>query len=164
MSKFTVRTYSPQEVQLVVGGYLVAGWDNITISRTSPLFRTVQGIRGKHTRVKSGDTSASLTFALAQTSQSNDVLSQIAALDDVNGTGRLVLTLKDNSGGTVIASDEGYITAYPETVFTGDIEMRLWNIQLQTTTTFNVGGNVKPMSGLLNSALNSATSFINGIF
>ena len=102
MAQMQVTTYSPQDVKLVIGGYTIVGWDSITISRLQETFKVIRGIRGKHTRASSGDTSATLTVSLVQTSPSNSFLTEIHRLDEERGTGRLELTLKDNSGTSVL--------------------------------------------------------------
>ena len=65
MAMVAVNTYSPTDVKLVIGGYTIVGWDNVTIARRSQGFITIPGIRGKHTRVPSGDTSATITLVLS---------------------------------------------------------------------------------------------------
>lgn len=157
-NSYTVATYSPSDVSLSFGGYSVVGWDNITISRTSPSFTTVKGIRGKHTRVPSGDTSATITLSIIQTSQSNDVLSEVHRLDIENGTGRLSITLKDGSGASVFSSDEAYIINYPETTYSGNLEMRNWTIFCQTTRSFIVAGNTNPQDSLFNTVINAVSN------
>lgn len=144
MAQMQVTTYSPQDVKLVIGGYTIVGWDSITISRLQETFKVIRGIRGKHTRASSGDTSATLTVSLVQTSPSNSFLTEIHRLDEERGTGRLELTLKDNSGTSVFNSNEAYIVSYPEATNTAGIEMRNWNIFCQTTGSYVVGGNTKP--------------------
>lgn len=163
-NSFTVNTYSPKDVSISFGGYPLAGWDSITISRNAPSFVTVRGIRGKHTRIPSGDTSATITVSILQTSPSNDVLSEVHALDLQYGTGRLALTLKDSSGKSVFSSDEGYIVAYPEVVFSGGFEYRSWTIYCQTTKSYVVGGNTYPQTTIFNSALDAINSATSNIF
>lgn len=157
-NSFTVNTYSPKDVILSFGGYEIAGWDNITIARTSPSFVTVKGIRGKHTRVPTGDTSAYISLNILQTSPSNYVLSEVLNQDEINGTGRISLTLKDNSGNSVFSSDEAYITGYPEVVFSGGFEYRSWSLFCQKTDSFTVGGNNYPETSLFNAALNAVSN------
>ena len=125
MAKMSISTYSPSDVKLVIGGYTIVGWDNVTISRRSQGFITIPGIRGKHTRVPSGDSSATITFSLIQTSPSNDVMSAIHELDLVEGTGRIALTLTDLSGRSVFNSIEAYIVGYPEVTFLGSLNIEL---------------------------------------
>lgn len=157
-NSFTVNTYSAKDVSLSFGGYQIAGWDSISITRTSPSFVTVKGIRGKHTRVPSGDTSATITVSILQTSPSNDVLSEVHRLDIENGTGRLDVMLKDSSGKSVFSSDEAYITSYPETTFSGGFEYRSWTIYCQTTKSYSVGGNSYPQTNLFNKALDAVSN------
>lgn len=157
-NSFTVNTYSAKDVSLSFGGYQIAGWDSISITRASPSFVTVKGIRGKHTRVPSGDTSATITVSVLQTSPSNDVLSEVHRLDIENGTGRLDVMLKDSSGKSVFSSDEAYITSYPETTFSGGFEYRSWTIYCQTTKSYNVGGNSYPQTNLFNKALDAVSN------
>lgn len=163
-NNFTVNTYSPSDVQLVIGGYLVSGWQSISISRRVESFRTIPGIRGKHTRVPSRDTAAMITFPIIQTSQANEVMSYIHELDIEEGTGRLALTLKDNSGKSVFSSDEAYITGYPAVTFNDGFEYRTWKIFCQTTKSFIVAGNTRGETSVFNTAVNEISNFANNIF
>lgn len=163
-NSFSISTYSPSDVQLIIGGYPVGGWQSISINRRTDSFRTIAGIRGKHTRVPSRDTSATITFPLLQTSPSNEVLSTIHELDILNGTARLSLTLKDGSGKSVFSTDEGYITGYPEVVFSGDFEYRVWKIFCQTTKSYSMAGNTRGETSVFDTAINEVSNFINNAF
>lgn len=148
-----VFEYSPQQVSLIIAGYEIKGWQTIRIARRVKTFQPIYGIRGKNTRVRNLDTSAIITLPIIQTSQSNDVLSDILALDSVRKTGRLAIMLKDGSGQSVFSSVEAYIDGFPETGYSGDIEMRLWTIQCQSTNSYHVGGNASAQESLLNDLL-----------
>lgn len=163
-NSFTVTTYSPGDVKLTIGGYQIVGWQNMTISRTVKGFNVIRGIRGKNTRVPNRDSSATIQFSLAQFSPSNDVLSYIHELDLEEGTARIALTLKDGSGGSVFSTNEGYITGYPVTTYSGGFEYRNWEIFCQTTDTYKIGGNTRPSTSLFDSAVSEATDFISNIF
>lgn len=154
-NKFTVDTYDPSDVTLIIGGYQIKVWESISIARSAPGFVTIRGIRGKNTRVRQNDTSAVIQVPILQTSPSNGVLSEIHSLDLQNGTGRIGLALKDSSGRSVFSSDEAYIVGYPETVFSGTFEYRVWNIFCQTTKSFRIAGNSRPSTSLFDSALSS---------
>lgn len=159
-NRFTVATYSPSDVQLVIGGYQLTGWETISIARSVEGFTQIRGIRGKHTRVRNADTSAIINIPLLQTSPSNDVLSTIHELDLENGTGRIALTLKDNSGRSLFSSNEAYITNYPDVVYSGQFEYRSWKIFCQTTDSYLVAGNTKPSTSIFDGALNEALNFV----
>ena len=163
-NSFTVNTYSPKDLILTIGGYQLTGWQSISISRTVKGFTVVRGIRGKNTRVPNVDTSATINISLLQTSQGNDVLSYIHELDLDEGTARIALMLKDNSGRSVFSSNEAYITGYPTATFSGQFEYRNWELYAQSTSSYVVGGNAKPASDLLDRGLSELGSFIDNIF
>lgn len=167
-NSFTVATYSPSDVELVIAGYSIAGWDSISISRRVDSFKPIFGIRNKHTRVRSGsattrDTSAMITFSLSQESMSNEVLSTIHERDIEEGTARLEITLKDKSGKSVFSSIEAYILAYPTSAFTNDFSNRDWRIFCESTSSYMVGGNTRPQTSVFDTAINAASSFVSSI-
>jgi hypothetical protein len=161
---FTVSTYSPTDVILNIGGYQVAGWMSIGITRNSRGYTVVKGIRGKNTRVRNQDTSATILVTLMASSQTNDVFSYIHELDMEEGTGRISLTLKDLSGSSVFSTSEAYITGYPAVSKTGQIENTVWEIFAQTTEDFFVGGNARPSTNMFDSAVSEASDFISNLF
>lgn len=165
---FSVSTYSPSDVALVIGGYTLAGWDRISIVRRTDSFKPIYGIRGKHTRVRMGgkdarESSAFITIVLSQESQTNDVLSDIHRQDIEQGTARIALTLKDSSGSSVFSSDEAYITNFAAAEFSNDFGTREWRIFCQTTETYNVGNNTRPQTSIFDTAINEVSSFVSGI-
>ncbi len=159
----SVVSYSPKDVQLIIAGYQVTGWQTISITRTNKGFTNIRGIRNKNTRLRNKDTSATITVSLMMTAQSNEVLSYIHELDLEQGTGRLVITLKDNSGKSVFSSNEAYITGYPAVTNSANIDYRNWEIFCQTTSTYLVAGNVRPTTSLFDGALNSLNNAISDI-
>lgn len=163
-NNFTVTTYSPKDVLLLIGGYQIVGWQSISISRSVKGFTVVRGIRGKNTRVPNRDTSATINVPLIQFSPSNDVLSYIHELDLDEGTARIALTLKDNSGRSVFSSNEAYITGYPTATYSGGFEYRSWEIFCQATDSYTIAGNTRPSTSLFDSALNEASDFVNNLF
>lgn len=168
-NNFTVATYNPSDVSLVVGGYTLSGWDRISITRRTDNFKPVYGIRGKHTRVRMGgkearESSAFITVVLSQESQANDVLSEIHRQDIEEGTARIALILKDSSGGSVFSSNEAYITNFAASDFSSDFGTREWRLFCQTTETYNVGNNTKPQTSILNTAIDEISSFVSDLF
>ena len=149
----TVNTYNPSDVYLIICGHQCTGWQDITVERSTPAFKHIKGIRGKHTRVRDVDSSAIITITVMQTSETNDILSEVHRQDIENGTGRLELSLIDRSGSTLISSIEAYITSYPSKTFSDTIEFIPWTIQCQSTESFVIGGNSQPNAPLLGEAL-----------
>lgn len=140
---FEVNTYSPSEVTLIVSGYQISGFKQISVKRNSPMFTLVKGIRGKNSRQRNRDTSCTVTVEVIQTSIVNDVLTQIVEQDLRTNSARLTLDLTDGLGSSKIESRDAFITGYPETTYSGDIVYRSWTIVCLSTDLFRVGGNAK---------------------
>lgn len=155
-------TYSPQDVRLVIGGYIFTGWTNITVTR-SKSFLPVKGIRGKHTRVQNQDTSATIVISLMQTTPGNDVFSEILTQDIINGTARVALTLADKSGTSIFSSNDAFVTGFPSATFSGQFQDRTWEIFCGTTSDYTVGGNSKASTSLAGSIISGAASILDNI-
>lgn len=154
---FNVNTYSPSDVTLAFGGYPLTDWNTISLVKNTAGYTAVKGIRGKNTRYRNTDTSATISFSCLQTGEANDIMSEIHRIDLQNGNARISLTLKDGSGSSVFHSSEAFITDFPETTFSGDFEYRIWTIYcLSSEADWNVGGNLE----VQNSLFNKATTFI----
>lgn len=163
MSTQAINTYNAADVELIIAGYKVYGWDKISLDRTVPGFTPYAGIRGKDTRVRNNKTSALLSLSIINTCPVNDVLSYVHELDLELGTGRLEITLKDNSGRSVFSTTEAYIMKYPQVEFNSDIGYRVWPIYCQTTSTWLVGGNTKPTTSLFDKITNLASDGIDTV-
>lgn len=159
----SINTYAPSDVDLLIDGYKITAWESIKIKRDVPSYTFVKGIRGKNTRIRTFNTSAILEISLLQTSQTNDIFSEIhkqdIAADDIDRAttadcARLVVSLKDKSGTSAFQSEDAYIVGYPELDFAQDFSTRTWAIQCLTTNIFKVGGNLKPTTDLIESIFN----------
>lgn len=152
---FSVNTYSPTDVTLAFGGYVLTGWNTINIQRVYAGMTPVDGINGKNTRVRNNNTAAVISFSCLQTGEANNILSQIHALDLQTGSARISLTLKDLSGSSIFTSSEAYILQYPEVVFSDSFEYRVWQIRCNTSDGWIIGGNLRPSTSLFDSALST---------
>lgn len=150
---FNVYTYNPADVYLIVAGYICTGWNKITISRSSPTFKIIKGINGKNTRVQTDDTSATITLDCMQLSDTNDIFSQIHALDIENGGARLDIMLVDKSGTSVYRSEEGFIEGYPQATYADSIGYTSWTIHCLSMDEYVVGGNIQPDNDVINQVL-----------
>lgn len=166
-----IYTYSPSEVDLIISGYKVTGWNSIAVSRTAPTFTMVRGIRGKNTRTRSRDTSAVIFIDVARTSAVNTVFSEVVRQDAQYGTGRLEVLLKDKNGKSLYSSNEAFIDRYPDDAFTTELNNRRWSITCLTTDEWNVAGNEAAQESLfsnitssIGSGVEKATDAISGLF
>lgn len=140
---FEVNTYSPSEVILSISGYQITGFDRISVTKNSPAFSMIKGIRGQNSRYRNRDSSCTISVDIIQTSIVNDVLTQILEEDLRTNSARMNLDLTDGLGSSKIESRECFIEDYPELVFSGDIGYRRWKLICLSTDTFKVGGNAK---------------------
>ena len=164
---FSVYTYSPSDVSFIIGGYALTGWGSIRVSRNSQVYTQVRGIRGKNTRYRNVDSSATITVSILQTEDANDILSNIVDLDSTFGTGRIALTIKDGSGTAILSSSEAFVAGYPEVVYSGGFEYRNWTIICNNTSQYTVGGNssaqesiFKKVEGLAKGAVDKISGFL----
>lgn len=162
---FNVNTYSPSDVTLAFGGYPLTGWNTISLRKNAPGFSAVRGIRGKNTRYRNTDTSATLSFSCLQTGEANDILSDIHREDLRTGSARISLTLKDGSGSSIFHSSEGFIVDFPEVVYSDGFEYRVWTIYcLSSEADWNVGGNLSPSDSLFSKVTNFVGDTLTSIF
>ena len=144
-------TYIPSKVDIEISGYKVSGHISVSVTLDTPAFRTIKGIRGRNTRVRTKSTSGVLRLEVLQTSQANDVFSEMLYKDIASGTGRQVIKIKDNSGSSLLFTDNAYIESFPELSFSMQAGTRVWvfNCLSIPLDQFNVGGNYKPTFDLL---------------
>lgn len=79
------KTYNADEVTVTFGGDLIEGFADgsmITIERNNPLLVRVAGTTGEQAYSRHADRSATVTIKLLQTSESNDVFADAAALNE----------------------------------------------------------------------------------
>lgn len=142
----SVFTYSPNDIAIEVAGFIVTGWNTITVTRNDAT-KIVRGIRGHNTRAVSLDTSCTISIELLQTSTANDVFGEILTQDRNKQTARVEVVIKDASGRAVIQSRNAYISNFPDIVYGPEILTRTWVIQCLDSN-WQVGGNESPLSKL----------------
>lgn len=150
---FNVATYSPSDVILDVSGYRITGFNEIRVTKNSPSFSLIKGIRGKNSRTRNRDTSCTITVDVIQTSIVNDVLSELLESDIRNGSTRLTLGLTDSLGSSKIVSKEAFIESYPELIYSSDITYRRWTIICASTDFFSVSGNSRSEGSSFSAAI-----------
>ena len=156
---FIVATYDPSQVELIVASHKVEGWSSITVTKDTPSFTKVQGIRGKNTRTRNKNSGCSIQVNLIQTSYSNNVFSEIVKQDRLSGKGRIEMLLKDLGGDSLLQSKEAYLVDYSPMGFSAEIGNRVWLIDCLSTFEYRAGGNVKSPAGIFNSAVGGASRY-----
>lgn len=137
-----VRTYSPDQVKVIVGPHAITGPGPetfVTIEEVSDGITSESGAYGDVARVVSTDTRHDITITLQQTSRSNDFLSALYARDRATGgDGTFPITVTDLRGGTLFAGVAWVVKRAPANFATG-LETKEW--PLQAVGSFTNGGN-----------------------
>jgi len=128
-----MKTYDPKKVILSIGGVQMQGFAEgtfITLERNSDAFTENSGSTGEETRTKSNNKFSTLTTTFVQTSPSNDVLSALAKLDELEGKGVVPVILKEIGGTTNAFSGAGYIKKKAAITYGKEISNREWRLTL----------------------------------
>jgi len=153
-----ISTYSPESVLLILGGAALTGWNSISISRDADQFNVIKGIRGKHTRSRNYDNSATIVLELPFSSDWNYILSQIVTQDSQSATGRCEILLKDNSGNSIFKTTQAYVRKFADVTFDATISSRIWSIQCLDVDVYTVGGSTSPAASLVSNVYNRVSS------
>jgi hypothetical protein len=139
------KTYNPADVTLSVGGKQISGYANGTflkIERDEDSWAKDTGADGETCRTKSNNRGGKITFTLMQSSASNQVLSALAALDEISGGGAVPVMVRDNSPGgkSLYFCEQGWILKPANSEFSKSATTREWVIDTGNLIV-NVGGN-----------------------
>lgn len=137
------KTYDPSQVAIIVGGFQITGFADgsfVTIARNADAFALYVGTDGEGTRAKSNNKSGRITLTLAQSSDSNAILSGIAAADELSNNGIVPVLIKDNSGVSLFAAETAWIVKSPDSEFGREVGTREWILETDNLAVF-VGGN-----------------------
>ena len=149
MASAYTSTFAPNDVTVVISqgdfSHVVSGFSEdsiVTIERNSDTFSLYTGADDTNTRIYQANTSGMITLPLQQTSNSNDILSQLYENDRASrdSSGMFAITVKDNSGRSVFFAEEAFIGRVPDASFGNSMNLREWQIQaVRLKVTF--GGN-----------------------
>lgn len=143
---FDVTTYDAGQLAIVFAGVPASGFADgefITCARNEPAFELEIGADGEGVRSKTNNRSGQMTLTLIQGSAVNDLLSQIANVDEnsPNGDGIGPFLVKDNSGRTIITASAAWIRERPEVSFARESSAREWVLETANLEFVNIGGN-----------------------
>lgn len=127
----SLKGYNPKDIVLVVGAIIVKGFGEDTmveVERDEDAFTKMVGADGETTRSKNANTTGQIRFTLAQTSESNQLLSALAALDEASGDGVVPVMVKDLGGASLAAAESGWVKKRPVMSFGKAAGTREWVI------------------------------------
>lgn len=146
MTTSALKTYSADEVSLSLAGYQIdsgfADGEFVSVEPAADDFTDKAGADGEVARAKTNDRRATAKVKVLQTSQANDLLSQLRTLDinAPNGAGVGVFLLRDRSGGLLVRAEKAWIQK-PPTVSRGrEIAEYEWTLRLAKAE-LNILGN-----------------------
>ena len=142
-----LNIYCPADVLIIVGGFMkISGYlDGSFLEMTKDIqpYRSRRTPDGTTARLYVNDKNYSVKFSLAQSSESNDVLTKIQQLDEITQRGYFPLLIKDLRGGSLFFSPAAWIEGIPTQVFSTNLEGRTWEIKA-TNVLNTIGGNETP--------------------
>lgn len=129
-----MKTYDPAKVLFSFGGQLITGYAPDTflrVERNEDGFSLVVGPGGEGARAKNNNKSGTITLTLMATSQANDLLSAIAAADDLAGTGAAPAFLKELNGTTLASAQNAWVKKLPTIERGAEVSTVEWVIECE---------------------------------
>jgi hypothetical protein len=124
-----IANYDPSKIVFIVGGVPITGFADGTFITIEPMtegFTSMVGSDGEVARTISTDNRLKITCALMQTSNSNQVLSNLYLVDRLSGRGVFAMLVEDLIGGTIMASGQSWIVKQATAKFGKTTESREW--------------------------------------
>ena len=137
-----MKTYDFKHYSVIFADTLIEGWapgTAVTVSPEGPGFTDQVGTDGNVVRERSNDRRVTVTFALMQTSESNDFLSDLYLADRelLNGRGPASLRIVDRFGSTVFEAAKAWIQKDPEATLDATATEREWEIRVAEMRPFH---------------------------
>ncbi len=138
-----MKTYDPDLISVVVGGYTLSGFADgtfVTVERDEDTWILSIGADGEGARAKSNNRSGTITITLMQSSDSNKILSDLATADELSNSGVFALLIKDSSGASLYSAETAWIQKPAASEFARELGTREWTIRTDNLIVY-VGGN-----------------------
>ncbi len=140
----TVKNWDPARIRITFAGAPISGFADgafVTARRRNPTWTMVSGADGETARSKSNDKTGEVVITLLQSSQSNDILSAQALLDELTGNGVSPLLIQDLNGTTLLQEETAFVQQPADVTLAKEIEAREWTL-LCSRLNMTVGGSV----------------------
>lgn len=129
-----LKVYDPANVVVTVNGILITGFPSgtfISFDQNADSFSLTVGCDGESCRAKSNNRSGRLTLTLLQSSNGNQVLSALHALDLVtpNGDAIFAVFIKDTLSTDTLLMEKSWIVRDPTKEFSNEVSNRAWIIE-----------------------------------
>ena len=144
-------SYSPEQVVVILSNnkfsHTLSGTADgtfISFERGVPRATLYVGSDNSAARVLRTNKSGTITFTLHQAAESNDVLSELARLDEESGDNSWLFSIqiKDLQGRSVLYASQAFIGNDPTMYYGTDLGTRVWTIEVVNADR-HFGGNSK---------------------
>ena len=153
--------YSPSDVTVSIAGiHIATGFAAdtfVNISKDIEPFEIQRAMDGSVQRIYKHDEGYKLDLTLAQSSQTNNVLSALYNIDTATRKGKFPVFVKDNKGSTTFFALTAWVNRIPDVSFGSTLATRTWTLQC-TQASLTVGGNAD--QNALERALDYGTSLL----
>jgi hypothetical protein len=139
-----IRTYDPNKVYVFAGPIPIGGFadgSSVKVIRSNDTFEKIEGIGGIISRSKTFNKSGEISFTLAQTSMSNDILSGLMLTDELSNSAIIPVTIYETGSKSLFVSAFAWIRRPTEVSFGKTLTDREWVFDAADIDIF-VGGNV----------------------
>ena len=139
------KYYDADQVTVTIAGIPLSGYADgefLSIEQESEDFTDVAGTDGEVSRSKTNDRRATITIMLMQTSDSNDLLSELSNLDrnNPNGAGVGAFLCRDRQGRALYQAQECWVQQPPDVSMDRGATSREWTLRCARLIRFD-GGN-----------------------
>ena len=136
------NTYDPTKITLVFAGFEIYGYADgtfISVDKAEDAYSFKVGATGHGTRVRSRNSSGSVTVTLEASSGCNDLLSAVHTADLLSNAAVLPLIMKEGNGTTVVGAPESWIVKISPVEYAKDSSTREWVIYCSDMKVFSGG-------------------------
>lgn len=146
MSAILTGSYDPAQVICTIGSVTLSGFsdgDSIIARRDEDMYFIKVGTDGGVARARNANKMGEFEFKLLQTSEVNDQLSDLFAIDDLTNDGLQVVAISivDGSGRSIASATQCWIKTAPEATFGKEVSERVWVFSAADLKIFHGGGN-----------------------
>ena len=131
-----MKTYSPKEVSVVIGGAIIKSWDEVSVVMDEDRNVLSSATTGESTRTKNANRLGKIEITLPQTSEDNLALSGLLAIDTP-----IPCAVIDSGGNSLHVMPLGVIMKSPDSGYAKENGTRIWTIAGNLPDPQIVGGN-----------------------
>ena len=154
-------TYSPKDINITIAGlHSVSGYVDgtfIKIIKDVTPFKMAKAMDGEVVRLAQEDSTYTVELTVAQSSQTNSVLTSLWNIDSALNVGKFPVLVNDANGQTSFFSGIAWVEQAPDVTFGTGVEPRTWKLRC-TYASMIIGG--AGSASLIESAIQMGAAFL----